>query len=440
MKTLLLICLVIFCNTILSFSQTFNPAKLDSLFVILNAKNKYMGSIALTQNGTTLYTNTIGYADVATKKLSNATTKYRIGSITKMFTAVLIFKAIEEEKITLSTTIQKYFPTIKNANKITISNLLNHRSGIHNFTDDEAYLTYNTKAKSKTQTLKIIADGGSDFEVNSTAAYSNSNYLLLSYLLEILYKTTYAQQVNQKIVKPLALTHTNVGGKINISNNECNSYSFETNTWKKETETNMNIPLGAGAIISTPNDLAKFLTCLFTHNLVAASSLQSMKTITEGYGLGMFKVPFYKEFGYGHTGGIDGFSSAAYYFEADKLAVAITSNGQNYSNNDILIAALSSYYNKPYAVPTFENIIKSTAALDVYLGTYSSPTFPLKIKITKDKLDLIAQDTGQGAFTLTCTAIDNFEYQAAGIKITFVTTTNQLILNQGGGSYTLTKE
>jgi CubicO group peptidase (beta-lactamase class C family) len=87
----------------------------------------------------------------------------RIGSISKTFTSVLVLKAVEENKLNLESKIYKFFPTIKNADKITISNLLNHRSGIHNFTNDEDYLKWNTQKKSEKEMLQIIEKAGSDF-------------------------------------------------------------------------------------------------------------------------------------------------------------------------------------------------------------------------------------------------------------------------------------
>lgn len=118
-----------------SFAQQLNTVKLDSLFAVLEAKNKYMGSIAVRENGKIIYTKAVGKVDIGLKQKVTTATKYRIGSITKMFTSCLIFKAVEENKLTLDKTIDVYFPSVPNANKITVGNLLNHRSGIYNFTN-----------------------------------------------------------------------------------------------------------------------------------------------------------------------------------------------------------------------------------------------------------------------------------------------------------------
>ncbi|MEO7925118.1 MAG: serine hydrolase domain-containing protein [Saprospiraceae bacterium] len=119
--------------------QNVNSAKLDSFFNILGEKNKAMGSIAISKNGHLIYTKAIGYSRISdlVKTAATKQTKYRIGSITKMFTAVMIFQLKEEKKLELKNTLAMYFPDIPNAKKVTIGNLLNHRSGIHNFTDEE---------------------------------------------------------------------------------------------------------------------------------------------------------------------------------------------------------------------------------------------------------------------------------------------------------------
>lgn len=422
-----------------TFAQNLNTAKLDSLFQILETKDKFMGSIAVAENGKLLYTKSIGKDDIDSNKQSTIATKYRIGSISKMFTSCLILKTIEENKLNINQTIDIYFPTIENAKKITIGNLLNHRSGIHNFTNDEEYLKYNTQPKSEKEMVEIIAKGKSDFEPDNKGEYSNSNYVLLSYILEKTYKKPYKEILNTKIIKPLGLKNTYFGGKTNIQDNECYSYRHASK-WEKETETDMSIPMGAGAIVSNPTDLVVFINNLFSYKIINETSLEQMKTIKDNFGMGILQVPFYDKKGFGHTGGIDGFTSVVWYFPENKLSVALTSNGMIYNNNDIIIAALSSYYGKPFEIPTFKTIELKTEDLNQYLGEYSSADFPLKITISKDNLKLIAQATGQSSFPLDATEKDKFEFLAAGIKLDFNPIENQMTLNQGGRKFTLAKK
>jgi CubicO group peptidase (beta-lactamase class C family) len=420
------------------FSQTFDKNKLDNYFSALEANQKFMGSVAISKNGTIIYTNQIGYSDVENKIKPDNNTKYRIGSISKTFTTVLVLKAVNEGKLKLTDNIDTWFPTIKNANKITISDLLYHRSGIHNFTADEDYLKWNTEKKSEKEMIEIISKGGSDFEPGTKAEYSNSNFVLLSYILQNIYKKNYAQLLNEQIVKPIDLKNTYLGKKINIKNNECYSYSFK-GSWIKEGETDMSIPMGAGAIVSTPSDLTKFSNALFNGKLVSPEDIELMKTLKNNTGMGLFKVPFYDKFGYGHNGGIDGYTSAMYHFADDNVSIAVTSNGTNFDNNQISIALLSAVYNKPYDIPTFKTFEVTSADLDKYLGVYSSKQIPLKITITKGKT-LIAQGTEQAATALEATEKDKFKFERAGAVFEFNPEDKSMVLKQGGAIIYFSKE
>lgn len=421
------------------FSQTFNQQRLDSLFKILEEKDQFMGSIAVSQNGKLLYTKAIGYADVASSKKADTKTKYRIGSISKMFTAVLTFKAIEEGKLSLDQTLDKYFPKVENANKITIGNLLNHRSGIHNFTNDAVYMEYHTQAKSAAEMMDIIVKGKSDFEPNSKGEYSNSNYVILSYILEKIYNKPYATLLNNKIISPLHLANTYFGTKTDLQKNESYSY-LNKGKWAKEAETDLSIPMGAGAIVSNPSDLTVFITQLFAGKLISEKSLALMQTINGNYGMGMFQFPYFQEKSFGHTGGIDGFQSVLSYFPEQKLAVALTANGLNYSNNNVLLCALSSYFNKPFKLPSFNFVALKPEDLTTFLGNYASAAIPVKISITNNEAKLVAQATGQPAFQLEATSANSFEFEKAGIVLVFNSDKNEMTLKQGGKEFLFTKE
>jgi CubicO group peptidase (beta-lactamase class C family) len=399
-----------------------------------------MGSIAISENGKTIYTKSIGFDDIASSKKSSSNTKYRIGSISKMFTASMVFKAVEEKKISLNQTIDKYFPAVKNADKITISNLLNHRSGIHDFTNDPEYLNWNTFPQSKAKMIERIAAGQIVFEPGTKGQYSNSNYILLSFILEDVYKKLYGEILNQKIIKPLKLKNTYLGGKISLENNESNSYTL-SGKWEKEKDTDMSIPLGAGAIVSNPTELNIFIESLFAGKIISSESLNLMKIIKDRFGMGIIEFPYFEIKNYGHTGGIDGFRSFLSYFPNEKLALAITSNGaMGYDNNNILLCALSSYFKKPFQMPSFSNVEITAATLDSYLGTYGSVQIPIKISITKKETTLIAQATGQPSFPLEATSSNVFKFDPAGVVIEFNAEKKEMILKQGGKDYLFLKE
>lgn len=438
-KTLLTAALLLIVGQI-AFAQTnFDKTKLDNYFNALEQNDKFMGSVAVSKNGEIIYTKSVGFADVENKIKATKDSKYRIGSISKSFTTVLVLKAAEEKKLDLNQTIDKWFPTIKNANKITVKQLLSHRSGIHNFTNDDDYMTWNTQPKTEKEMLEIIAKGSSDFEPDSKAEYSNSNFVLLTYILEKTYAKTFADLVQKNIVKPLGLTNTYVFGKINTKNNECKSYNFK-GSWKVVEETDFTIPLGAGAITSTPSDLTKFADGLFGGKLLKPESLEIMKTVKDGYGIGMFQSPFNERMGYGHRGGIDGFVSVYSHFPDDKISYALISNGTKLNHDDVSTAVLSAIYNKPYDIPVFTTYNLSSEDCDKYLGVYASNEIPLKITFTKDGNTLVAQGTGQPAFSLEATEKDKFKFDQAGAKFEFNPTDKTVILSQGGGQIKFTRE
>ena len=422
-----------------SFAQDFDKVKLDNYFKALETNSKFMGSVAVSKNGEVIYAKSVGFSDVENNIKANENTKYRIGSISKTFTSVLVLKAVEENKLDLNQTIDNFFPTIKNAEKITIKHLLSHRSGIHNFTDDDDYLTWCTQAKTEQQMVEIITKAGIDFKPGSKAEYSNSNFVLLTYILEKTFKSTYAELLTKYITKPLGLTNTYLGTPINTKNNECNSYSF-VEKWKRQPETDISVPLGAGGIVSTPIDLTIFSNALFGGTLLKEESLKLMKTIKDNYGIGLFKIPFYGNIAYGHTGGIDGFSSVFSHFSDGNISYAMTSNGTNYNSNNISITVLSAIFNKPYSIPEFKTYTVKSEDLDKYLGVYSSTQIPLKITVTKENNTLLAQATGQPSFPLEANDKDKFKFDQAGVVLEFNPVEKSMILEQGGDKFTFTKE
>lgn len=424
--------------------KVFNSAKMDSLIHVLEQHDKAMGTLTLARNGKAFYKKAFGYKQLSGKIKNETDTKYRIGSVTKMFTATMILQLIEEGKLTLETKLGAYYPDIPNANDITIEQLLTHHSGLYNFTDGE-YLKFHTKPKTQQEILDIIAKQTPDFKPGERAGYSNTNYMLLGYIIEKLTGKSYSENLRLRIAGKTGLKNTYVGSKINPKNNEAYSYSFNGFNWIVEDETDMSLPGGAGALVSNTADLIKFIDALFSTKLVSETSLSRMATIKDGYGMGIFQAPFYDKKGYTHNGGIDGFSSSLVYFPDDKLEVALLMNGLTYQMNDIMIGILSIYYDKNYAIPEFKKPVQlPESSLGRYEGIYSSREFPLKITIARQGQKLTAQATGQDAFPLAAISETEFRFDTAGIVILFTieadATVKKLTLQQMGSSYHFEKE
>lgn len=437
-KQFFLIILIVQYNFI--FSQNTDSKKLDTYFSTLESNHKFMGSVAIYKDNKFIYNKQFGFAEVAKKAKPNHNTKYRIGSISKTFTAVLIFKAIEQGKLNLNQKIDKYFPTIKNASKITIENLLHHRSGIYNFTNDKKkFLSYYTEAKNEQEMLEIISQYDSDFEPDTKAKYSNTNYLLLSYILEKTYNTTFAQILKDELCTPLSLENTYFGEKMSLENNEVYSYKFDKQ-WKIEAQTNAIIALGGGGIISNPIDLIKFFEALFDNQIISNESLDKMKTIKDKFGMGLFRTPYYETVSFGHNGGIDGFVAMIRYFPKEKMAFAFIANGLDYNFNAIESTVVKQILNQHFDIPVFTVYNPSSKELNQYLGKYSSESFPVKIHVVKSQKQLVLEVEGNQPIYLDAFEQGKFKSDLAGLIIEFFPNKNEMLIKQGGKKNVLTRK
>ncbi|HEX8270059.1 MAG TPA: serine hydrolase domain-containing protein [Flavobacterium sp.] len=412
--------------------------KIDSLLTYYESKNEFMGSVALSENGKIIFEKAYGFRDIATKAKADKNTKYKIGSITKMFTAAVIFQLIEDGKLTLDTKLATYYPQIPNAELITVANLLEHRSGIFNYTDDEKFAEMNRKTYTRSNLIDLIKSYQPHFTPNTKSEYSNSNYMLLGFIIEDLTKKSYGQNVADRIIKPLKLTSTFYGNVTNPAKNEAYSYRDLGNKWIIEDPWDMSLAGSAGAMVSTASDLTRFIEGLFVGKIIKPESLAQMTKITDGYGRGIFPVPFGSKKGFGHTGGIEAFVSMLGYLPEQKVALAICSNGKGRNNNDIAIGILSYHFNVPFMFPNLEKLHVDESILTKHEGTYSSPGFPLKINIRRDGSTLIGQATGQSSFPLDAISEKEFMFRPAGLTLIF--TENKMVLKQGGGEFELSKE
>ena len=456
MKKLLL--LFVFAFSTFTFAQD-KFTRIDSLLNYLNENNKFMGSLTIREGENVVFNKAYGFADVEKNIKADRFTRYKIGSISKTFTAVMVMQLIEEKKLTLQTKLNRFYPKMPNADKISIYDLLHHRTGIVDFVNqDSTFHKVIDKKHSKDDILKVMTTYKSNFEPGSKYEYSNSNYFILGCIIEKLTKKSYAENLENRIVKKAELgtyenkTEMTAKGAVtkkvfvpttyfteeatNTANKESYSYYFDGTNWVKSYENHNSIAFASGGITSTTADLTKFIYALFDGKLVNPTSLEQMKEIKEGYGKALIQFPFGERRFYGHGGRIENFSSMLGYYPTDKLSFSLISNGDNYVQNDIIIGILSIYYKIPFPFPQFmkmdaEEIAKLT-------GTYTSKDIPLKITVSEKNGELKAQATGQGAFPLTFREEKTFVFAAAGIEMVFGE--NSFVLNQGGMKFNFTKE
>lgn len=433
-KTFLTLLTLVLTMPVLAQHEGAKFNKIDSLLTYLYNNNKFMGSVAIQEKGQIVFEKAYGYADVENRIAANPNTKYKAGSITKMFTSAIIFQLVEEKQLKLETKLSEFFPKIKNAGKITIANMLNHKSGIYNFTDDPKFAAYNTKLQNRKDMVTRLESYEPAFEPGEKAEYSNSNYLLLGYIILDITKKPYKENVAQRIVKRAGLKNTYYFTKINPKKNEAYSYSFVNGKWTKTEEWHESVAGAAGGITSTAADLTKFIKALFDGKIIKKESLDIMTQIDMAYGSGIFAFPFIERKFYGHNGGIESFNSVLGYYPKEQLGFALLVNGDNYNYNDIVMGILSCYYKLPYPFPNLKSATIDESILKSYEGVYSTPSLPFKVDIKLVNGELIAHATDQGSFPLNPLSENEFNFDPAGITITF--TQKGFTLKQADGMIT----
>lgn len=418
--------LFLFISAIISLTpavaqETTDTDKLHNYFSALHQNNRFMGSVAVMNGDDVVFEKAYG---IISEDRVPATPEsiYRVGSITKSYTATMILQLVDRNELTLETTLGTYFSSMPNADQITIEQMLRHQSGIVNFTNLPDYMEYFSEDRSRDDMLELFESAGTSFEPGENTEYSNTGYVLLGYVIEEVTGMRYADALLEMITQPLELTSTYFATGIDSDKNEADSFSFQQDEWQPASRTNMYIPHGAGAIVSTAEEVALFYHSLFQGELLSDESLQNMRSFEGPFGLGLLRFPFGDKTLIGHNGGIDGYqSNSAHYPEGD-ITFAILGNGINYTFNDILIGLLSITFGNDFEIPDFEEreaITLEENELGQYTGTFSSPNFPLNIDIFIGDGTLIAQATGQGAFPLTVYDETTMGFEPAGIEMQF---------------------
>lgn len=439
MKTILitLIFLISSCHT-----QNINTAELESLFHALEKNDLAIGSLAIAKDGKLLYQNIIGDAlkDTLSVK-ANDSTKYKIGSVTKTFTAVMIFQLIEEGKLRLEDPLDKFFPEIPNSGSITIANLLNHQSGLPNYTEGTNFDEWMDNPRSHDELIKLISQREIKIEPGTKTVYCNSNYLLLSYIIEKVTQIPYEQALKERIVNRIGLKHTYYGGFSNIVNNESLSYTFNEGIWMAEKETHPSIHSGAGGIVSNPTDLIVFMNALISYQLISKQSFKKMKALKNNCGMGFWGKRVGQLEGFGHGGKTEGFLAELYYFPEEKLTVAYCTNGYVYPVENIFEDVINILSGKKFMTPDFNGITMENSDLDPYLGTYkSTPAQPqITVNCTKKNNRLIVQ-TQDVDFAFIPIGNHEFMNKQFGYFFEFDPEKETLLIKEKANVYFLKKE
>lgn len=423
--------------------QTFDPAKLDAFLDRLGEKNQAMGSLTIAQDGKIIYAHSMGFAliDGTQKKPLDAATRFKIGSIAKMYTAAMIYQLAEENKLKLTDTLSTYFPQIQNAQTITLSQILGHRSGIHDsLLDPNLRTTPRTEPITREEVLALIAKGTPDFEPGSQHRYSNSGYAVLGLILEKITGQSYGEALRERITSRIGLSDTYaVTEKTDVSKNEAVGYARFPDGFRPSQEMHPSNQIGGGAIVATTADMAKFIQALFDGKIISQEHLAVMKTQRDGEGMGMVTFQFAGKTFYGENGGGGPVGAWVAYLPEERLAIAYATNAKIYPVSDIMNGIVDLYCGRPFQIPSFEAVTVAPEILESYCGVYAIEGRPMKFTITREGGTLFAQPARGGRSQMEPMTQNKF-LVTTNVTVEFNPEKSQMVLNRAGTEIVFTKE
>jgi len=399
-------------------------SRLDSLFTILDGNQRMMGSVTIRKADRVLYQRTIGFRDstAAGWVRSDGETAFRIGSVTKPFTAVMVYQLIDEKRLSLDTKLSKFFPQWVSADSVTVRDLLGHTSGLPDYTQGMDPMV----ALDRDALLGRVADGPLQFRPGTMRRYSNSNYLLLGWIVESVTGSTYEAQLEKRIADRMGLKRTRFGGPVTPDANEARAYFFSEGHWALQPDHAIENAAAAGGIVSTSSDLSHFLSALFQGRLISASSLHEMTngfddgTRKSGKGIGPFTVRGTTKTGFSHDGSIGAHAALIGYVPEDSLALALTINGYNYPMNRIFFSVWGILYGTDAPLPSFGPVTLPERTASSLAGDYSADAYGLTITVRRAEKGLEAQTKGdENPFPLTYVGKNRFVFERDGILMEF---------------------
>ena len=252
------------------FAQT-KEEKLQQLMQAYSAIGKLNGSVMITQKGKTLLNHGYGLRNVTKNLPNNPNSIFQIGSVTKQFTAAIILKLQENEQLNLLDKISMYFPDYPNGDKIRVEHLLTHTSGIFNYTDDREFMQ--TKAMnpiSQKEMLNTFSNKPLKFVPGSDFEYSNSNYILLGYIIEKVTNIPYEKVVEQMIFKPLKMSSSGFDfNKLHNTDQAKGYIVYSKENSKESDEFDPTVSYAAGGMYTTTADLNKWLIGLASDKIIS---------------------------------------------------------------------------------------------------------------------------------------------------------------------------
>jgi len=395
-------------------------------------------SVLIARNGKIIYKKAFGMADLELNVPMRTDNVFRIGSITKQFTAVAVLQLMEQGKLDLQDDITKYIPGYSSQGyKITIENLLTHTSGIRSYSDMKDSTQRGKLDFTPGEMIDYFKNEPIRFAPGTKWEYSNSNYFLLGYIIETISGSTYGEYLQENIFKPLGMNNSRYADDKQIVTNRTNGYTAGNNGFENAPYLSMTQPYAAGSILSTVEDLLKWNQAVQSFQLIKKETLQKAlsryklkdgKETNYGYGWRMGYV--YDSPSLWHGGLINGFITVAMYLPEEDVFVAVFSNCDCNSPQDITsrLAALA-------IGKLSKGIEPDEKILETYVGEYQiTPEFTFIV--TKEENKLFVQAIGQEQFEIAAETNTKFFSKVNDARFEFIADHSgkitKVILNQGG--------
>ncbi len=406
----------------------------------INAQLKlgaFSGSVLIAQGGKVLLSKGYGMANLELGVPNTPQTKFRLGSVTKQFTAMAIMQLQEKGLLNVNDPIIKYIPDYPNGEKITIHHLLTHTSGIPNLTDFPDFLETMMIPSPVEKTIERFKNKPLEFEPGEKFSYSNSGYVLLGYLIEKISGKSYEDFLNENIFQKLKMFNSGYDHTNTILQNRASGYTLGTDGLVNAAYIDMSLPLGGGCLYSTVEDMYLWDRALYTEKLVSKTTMEKIFTpFKEEYAYGWNVSELYKHKRISHSGGIDGFASNISRYPDDDLCIIALSNFEHAAIGKISQDLAAIVFGEKYELPQERKVAEIDYRIcDAYLGQYQLDT-NLAIAITREGDHLFGQGTGQPKFELFPESEIKFFLKIIDAQITFIKNekgeVKEFILHQNG--------
>lgn len=358
---LILVLIAVFAFQDQVFAQN-KAGQIDALVSLYNQYDQFNGAALVAENGKVIYKKGFGLANMEWNIANEPDTRFRLGSITKQFTAALVLQLVEQGKLKLDGRVSDYLDGYRKdiGAKITIHHLLSHTSGLPNYTALPGFSeTISRNPYAVDDFVKKYASGDLEFEPGARFNYSNSGYFLLGAIIEKTTGKSYEQVLKENILDPLGMKNTGYDHYDTIIGKRAAGYIKTPNGYRNAPYLDMTIPYAAGSLYSTVEDLFLWDQALNENRVLSAKSKELMfKPNLEDYGYGFvirntslgpnkLAVPIIQ-----HNGGINGFNTIIIRFVRDKKLIVLLNNASQGRYLDRLSDGISSIlYDQPYESP-----------------------------------------------------------------------------------------